>query len=248
MDIKNLLENEIKNRNYYEVSEENPDPILIARKYKDEKISLICSLFAYGKASLIVKFLKKINFKILEESDEEIRKYFKDYKYRFQTNEDIVQFFITLKRVDNLEELFLKGYQKENFVIDGIDSILEEFYKINSYDSKGYRFLIGNRYKGKTKGSSPYKRWNMFLRWMVRNDNIDFGLWKNVKKSDLIIPLDTHTFNVSHKLDLLSRKTYDLESAILLTNKLKEFDENDPVKYDFAIYRLGQNNEIVFIK
>ncbi len=248
MDIKNLLENEVKNRTYYEVSEENPDPILIAQKYKDEKISLICSLFAYGKASLIVKFLKKIDFDILNETDEEIIKYFKDFKYRFQTNEDIAQFFITLKRVDSLEELFLKGYQKENFVIDGIDSILEEFYKINFYDLKGYRFLIGNRYKGKTKGSSPYKRWNMFLRWMVRNDNIDFGLWKNVKKSDLIIPLDTHTFNVSHKLDLLSRKTYDLESAILLTNKLKEFDENDPVKYDFAIYRLGQNNDIVSIK
>jgi uncharacterized protein (TIGR02757 family) len=244
MDIKNLLENEVKNKSYYEVSEKNPDPILIAREYKDEKISLICSLFAYGKASLIVKFLKKINFEILNESNEKIKKYFKNFKYRFQTNEDIAEFFITLKRIENLEELFLKGYKKENFVIDGIDKVLEEFYKVNSYDSKGYRFLIGNRYKGKTKGSSPYKRWNMFLRWMVRKDNIDFGLWKNVKKSDLIIPLDTHTFNVSKKLGLLNRKTYDLESAILLTNKLKEFDRNDPVKYDFAIYRLGQNNEL----
>jgi len=244
MNIKNLLENEIKNKKYYEVSAENPDPILVAQKYKDEKISLICSLFAYGKASLIVKFLKKIDFDILKESDKEIKKYFKGYKYRFQTNLDIAEFFITLKRVDNLEELFLKGYKKKNFVIDGIDTILEEFYKINSFSSKGYRFLIGNRYKGKTKGSSPYKRWNMFLRWMVRSDNIDFGLWKNIKKSDLIIPLDTHTFNVSHKLGLLNRKTYDLESAILLTNRLKVFDENDPVKYDFSIYRLGQNENL----
>jgi len=244
MNIKNLLEKEIKNKNYYEVSEENPDPILIARKYKDEKTALICSLFAYGKATLIVKFLKTIDFDILKENDEEIKKYFKNYKYRFQTSEDIAQFFITLKRVDSLEELFLKGYKKENFVIDGIDSVLEEFYKINSYTSQGYKFLIGNRYKGKTKGSSPYKRWNMFLRWMVRDDEIDFGLWKNVDKKDLIIPLDTHTFNVSHKLGLLNRKTYDLESAILLTNKLKEFDESDPVKYDFAIYRLGQNENL----
>jgi len=244
MNIKNLLENEIKNKKYYEVSAENPDPILVAQKYKDEKISLICSLFAYGKASLIVKFLKKIDFDILKESDKEIKKYFKEYKYRFQTNLDIAEFFITLKRVDSLEELFLKGYKKKNFVIDGIDTILEEFYKINSFSSKGYRFLIGNRYKGKTKGSSPYKRWNMFLRWMVRSDNIDFGLWKNIKKSDLIIPLDTHTFNVSHKLGLLNRKTYDLESAILLTNRLKVFDENDPVKYDFSIYRLGQNENL----
>ena len=75
---------------------------------------------------------------------------------------------------------------------------------------------------------------------MVRDDNLDMGLWKNVDKKDLILPLDTHTFKVSQKLGLLTRKTYDLKSAILITEKLKEFDENDPIKYDFAIYRLGQ--------
>ena len=243
MDIKNLLEKEIKSKNYYEVSENNPDPILIAQKYKDEKISLICSLFAYGKANLIVKFLNSIDFNILNETEKEILKYI-NYYYRFQNVEDVRQFFITIKRVENLENIFLKGYKKDNFVIDGIDEIIKEFYKINSYNSKGYRFLIGNRYKGKTKGSSPYKRWNMFLRWMVRDSDIDFGLWQNVDKKDLIIPLDTHTFNVSRKLGLLKRKTYDLESAIQLTNRLKEFDKFDPVKYDFAIYRLGQNEKL----
>jgi uncharacterized protein (TIGR02757 family) len=70
------------------------------------------------------------------------------------------------------------------------------------------------------------------------------GLWEGVKKSDLIIPLDTHTFNVSKKLGLLSRKTYDLESAVLVTQKLKEFDNNDPLKYDFALYRIGQEKII----
>ena len=243
MDIKNLLEKEIKSKNYYEVSENNPDPILIAQKYKDEKISLICSLFAYGKANLIVKFLNTIDFNILNETEKEILKYI-NYYYRFQNVEDVRQFFITIKRVENLENIFLKGYKKDNFVIDGIDEIIKEFYKINSYNSKGYRFLIGNRYKGKTKGSSPYKRWNMFLRWMVRDSDIDFGLWQNVDKKDLIIPLDTHTFNVSRKLGLLNRKTYDLESAIQLTDRLKEFDRFDPVKYDFAIYRLGQNEKL----
>ena len=243
MDIKNLLEKEIKSKNYYEVSENSPDPILIAQKYKDEKISIICSLFAYGKASLIVKFLKSIEFQILNETEKEIVKYINHY-YRFQSIEDVKQFFITLKRVENVENIFLRGYKKDNFVIDGIDEIIKEFHKINSYNSKGYSFLIGNRYKGKTKGSSPYKRWNMFLRWMVRDGDIDFGLWQNVDKKDLIIPLDTHTFNVSRKLGLLNRKTYDLESAIQLTDRLKEFDRFDPVKYDFAIYRLGQNEKL----
>ena len=246
MDIKNLLEKEIINKSYYDVNEQNLDPILIAQEKKDEYISLVCALFAYGNVKAIIKFLRSIDFDILDESENEINKYFSNHYYRFQSIEDVKQFFITLKRLKeySLEEIFLHGYQKENFVIDGIDEILKIINEINSYTSKGYRFLIGNRYKGKTKGSSPYKRWNMYLRWMVRDDSIDFGLWKNVDKKDLIIPLDTHTFNVSHKLGLLSRKTYDLESAILLTNKLKEFDKNDPVKYDFAIYRLGQNENL----
>jgi uncharacterized protein (TIGR02757 family) len=70
------------------------------------------------------------------------------------------------------------------------------------------------------------------------------GLWKNIDKKDLIIPLDTHTFKISQKLGLLTRKTYDLKSAILITDKLKEFDIDDPIKYDFALYRIGQEGII----
>jgi len=246
MDLEKLYK-EIKNKSYYKVSEDNPDPILIAREKKDEYISLVCALFAYGNAKAIVKFLKSIDFDILDENEEEIKKYFINHYYRFQNKDDVREFFITLKRLKNensLENIFFKGYSKNNFVIDGIDEVIKTIYNLNNYSSKGYSFLIGNRYKGKTKGSSPYKRWNMYLRWMIRDDEVDFGLWKKVNKSDLIIPLDTHTFNVSHKLGLLTRKTYDLESAILLTNKLKEFDKIDPVKYDFVIYRLGQNENL----
>jgi uncharacterized protein (TIGR02757 family) len=124
--------------------------------------------------------------------------------------------------------------------MEGIDTILEEFHKVNKFNSYGYNFLISKRFPNKTKGIAPYKRWNMFLRWMVRKDEIDFGLWKQVETKDLIIPLDTHTFNISKKFGLLNRDVYDLESAILLTKKLKQFDSNDPVKYDFVIYRIGQ--------
>jgi uncharacterized protein (TIGR02757 family) len=92
----------------------------------------------------------------------------------------------------------------------------------------------------KEVSNSPYKRWNMFLRWMVRKDHLDMGLWEKVDKKDLILPLDTHTFHISQKLGLLSRKTYDLKSALLVTQKLKEFDKEDPIKYDFALYRIGQ--------
>ena len=80
----------------------------------------------------------------------------------------------------------------------------------------------------------------MYLRWMVRDDNIDLGLWKNIDKKDLILPLDTHTFRISQKFGLLKNKNYNLKSALEISKKLKEFDSIDPVKYDFAIYRLGQ--------
>ena len=80
----------------------------------------------------------------------------------------------------------------------------------------------------------------MFLRWMVRSDELDLGLWNGVNKKDLILPLDTHTFKVSQKLGLLNRKTYDLKSALEITSALKKFDINDPIKYDFALYRIGQ--------
>ena len=124
--------------------------------------------------------------------------------------------------------------------IDGIRELIVAITDIHSYKSDGYKFLIGKPPPQNKITISPYKRWNMYLRWMVRKDNLDMGLWKNVNKSDLILPLDTHTFKVSQKLGLLQRKTYDLKSAILITKRLKEFDEKDPIKYDFALYRLGQ--------
>ena len=77
----------------------------------------------------------------------------------------------------------------------------------------------------------------MFLRWMVRYDHLDMGLWKNVDKKDLILPLDTHTFKVGFKLGLLKRKTYDLQSAIEITQTLRTFDLNDPMKYDLLFER-----------
>jgi uncharacterized protein (TIGR02757 family) len=84
----------------------------------------------------------------------------------------------------------------------------------------------------------------MFLRWMVRSDEIDLGLWSKIDKKDLLMPLDTHTFKVSQKLGLLKRKTYDMKAVLELTETLKGFDSLDPIKYDFALYRLGQEKII----
>lgn len=241
--IKEKLDLEVSKRNQIgEVSEDKLDPILVAHRYKDPTISLICALFAYGNVKQIVKFLDSLDFSLLSASDAKIKKVLTSHYYRFQKSEDVIALFIVLKRLNEkttLESVFKSGYEKNKSVIDGINSIIEILISLYPHTSQGYNFLIG-KITTKTKGAGALKRWMMFLRWMVRDDNIDMGLWSKEYKADLIMPLDTHTFNVSKKLGLLSRKTYDLQAAIELTLALKEFDKNDPLKYDFAIYRLGQ--------
>lgn len=245
--IKKLLDAEVLKRNKSdEVSAEKLDPILVAKRYNDPTISLICALFAYGNVKQIVKFLDSLDFSLLKKSDEEITKALKNHYYRFQKGEDIIALFIALKRLNKkttLEDVFHQGYMKNNSVIDGVHRLIQTIKDLYPHSSQGYNFLI-SKVTTKTKGAGALKRWMMFLRWMVRSDNIDMGLWSDIYKKDLILPLDTHTFNVSKKLGLLSRKTYDLESAILITKALISFDEEDPMKYDFAIYRLGQEKII----
>ncbi len=248
INIKQLLDAEVEKRNCEgEVCEERLDPIMVAHKYKDPTISLICALFAYGNVKQIVKFLNSLDFSLLAKSDDEIREALKNHYYRFQKSEDVAALFITLKRLNEkttLEEVFKGGYLKNRSVIEGINSIIKTLQEIYPHATMGYNFLI-SQVTLKTKGAGALKRWMMYLRWMVRCDNIDMGLWSGVDKSDLIIPLDTHTFNVSKKLGLLERKSYDLEAALELTNKLKEFDRQDPLKYDFALYRIGQEKLLV---
>ena len=252
--IKQLLDKELKYRDtIVELSYDKPDPLMVAKKYQDEYISLICALFAYGNAHQIVKFLDSLDFDLLDQSEDKIKKGLTKYYYRFQNSSDIIAIFIAVRRLKkelSLEKIFKIGYDKNSDVLEGIESIITHILNIYDYKSNGYKFLVGKELKKdknnqiKLIGNSPYKRYNMFLRWMVRYDNLDMGLWKYIDKKDLILPLDTHTFQVSQKLGLLTRKTYDLKSAILITEKLKEFDKNDPIKYDFAIYRLGQEKII----
>ncbi len=89
--------------------------------------------------------------------------------------------------------------------------------------------------------NSTCKRLNMFLRWMVRKDDkgVDFGIWKKIKASELICPLDVHVARVSRKLELIKRTQTDWQTALELTENLKNFDKADPVKYDFALFSLG---------
>jgi uncharacterized protein (TIGR02757 family) len=126
--------------------------------------------------------------------------------------------------------------------MDGLCSLITFLYDINTYRSRGYQFLLGKI--PQKNNHSPYKRWHMYLRWMVRKDCLDLGLWKHVRTQDLLMPLDTHTFRIGKKLGLITRSTYDFKAVLELTQACQKFDKNDPVKFDFALYRLGQEKRI----
>lgn len=242
-DVKLLLEREAEKRNdRAELSGQKPDPLMIASRYRNETIALICALFAYGNAHHIVRFLENLDFSLLEQNEEVIKASLHSHYYRFQSSADIQALFISLKRLrkkhGSIESLFMQGYLRQRRVMDGLERILSVLYEINPYRSRGYQFLLGTI--PSSNPVSPYKRWLMYFRWMVRCDALDLGLWKDVDTKDLLMPLDTHTFRLGKKLGLIKRQTYDFKAVLECTEALKKLDPTDPIKFDFALYRLGQ--------
>ncbi|PAF52813.1 TIGR02757 family protein [Helicobacter sp. 13S00477-4] len=254
--LKELLDKYYRLKNTpSELTQDKPDPLIVLKDYQNdesfEAIALICALLSYGNAKQIVLTLKKLDFSLLKTSLDSIKKA-KFPSYRFQKACDIQNLFIIIYHITqttSLKDIILKHYKKENNIIAGIYGIIEHIKEsmqslIPQSKSYGLDFLIGKS-ASNPKGASALKRWNMYLRWMVRKDCLDFGYWaKDIDTSHLILPLDTHTFKVCQKLGLLKRKTYDLQSAILATQSLKIFDPKDPIKYDFALYRLGQEKTL----
>ena len=245
--IKKRLDAEVLKRNSDdELDASRPDPIIPAKIHNDEYIALICAMFGYGRADAIVKFLFTLDFSLLDADETQIKKALQTHYYRFQSSADVQAIFIALsrlKKVTTLEAVFYKAYRSEDSVIAGINALIVAIEASYDYESRGYRFLLSS-VSHKTKGVGALKRWMMYLRWMIRHDHIDMGLWSDAAKKDLLMPLDTHTFKVSQKLGLLKRKQYDLQAAIELTETLRKFDKDDPIKYDFALYRLGQEQQV----
>lgn len=240
--IQEYLEKQVAARNCdSELCEERPDPLMIARLYRDPHHALTCALFAYGNVKAIIAFIASLDIGLQKLSEDELRFEVKNKYYRFQKSEDVVQWFLTLQKLiamGGAESVFMQGYRTGG-VIEGLSELIDTLYTLNPYRSQGYEFLIGKPIQSIAKASAM-KRWMMYLRWMVRKDELDMGLWKSMKPSDLIMPLDTHTFNVSRRLGLLERKQCDLRAAMELTETLRQFDPLDPLKYDFALYRIGQ--------
>lgn len=146
------------------------------------------------------------------------------------------------EKLSNLNTIPNSNLMPNFDIIHGVNTLMRQIYALNSYRSFGYEFFFGKVFE--REPISAYKRYNMWLRWMVRKSDIDLGLFDKISPSALILPLDTHTHKVSLKIGLCSRKSYDYKAAFEITQNLRQFDPQDPIKYDFAIYRLGQSGEI----
>jgi uncharacterized protein (TIGR02757 family) len=245
---KALLDGEAARRNDPgELSPDRPDPLLVASRYREERIALICALFAYGNAKRIVRFLESLDFDLLDADEVRIRRELQEHRYRFQNPEDVAALFIALRRIgreESLERIVRRGYGRRGEIRDGLWELITALRNASGRKSRGFRFLVGE-VPPDPERCGPYKRYMMFFRWMVRRDALDLGLWSGIDTADLIVPLDTHTHRVGLRLGLLTRTSYDMKAALELTATLRRFDPADPVRYDFALYRLGQEGRIV---
>lgn len=225
------------------------DPIQIPHRYKDKEdieiVAFISALFAYGSRKVFIPKLDELFSKMGKSPLEYIKNgefsNLKSFNYRFAKENDVVEILKVLSKLYNSNEtiqtLFRYGYEQKSD-IKGMLQVVTDYFYLNSTDNvgEGFYFMLAN-----PKNNGAMKRLNMFLRWLVRKPPVDFGLWDFISTSELLIPLDTHVAKISREMNLLTRKSNDFKAVLELTDKLKQFDANDPTKYDFAIYAKGIN-------
>ena len=243
-ELKDLLEHKFNLYNSTNFIIEDPIsiPHLYNQKEDIEIISFLISIISWGNRKSIIKSGNKLT-EILGSSPIDFIMRFKerdlkkiDFVHRTFNKFDLIYFLKSLKNIyknhDGLENVFSKNLNDE-FMYNNISNFRKIFFSLNH--EKRTEKHISN-----PKKNSACKRINMFLRWMVRNDGVvDFGIWKKIKPSMLSCPLDVHTGNIGRKLNLISRKQNDLKTVLELDQKLRLFDKNDPVKYDYALFGMG---------
>lgn len=224
------------------------DPISIPHQYvlkEDIEIAgFLAATIAWGNRTMIIKnSLKLMNLMgnspydfIMSHNERHLNR-FDGFVHRTFNQVDLVYFIKALKNIyldkGGLEAVFSKGVT-EYSTQPAIHEFKREFFSLPHPDR------TTKHVSDPTKGSAA-KRINMFLRWMIRNDDrgVDFGLWKSISSSQLSCPLDVHSGNVARKLGLISRKQNDSKALEELDINLRQMDKNDPVKYDFALFGLG---------
>lgn len=230
----------------------HPDPLEFLYSYDDlhdrEIVALVASSLAYGNVSQILKavsvVLKRLDspYEFLSKASPDLLfKRFIDFKYRFTTGEELARMLfgvkLTVERYGSLGACFLHAFRDDH---DNVVPALSFFVKeLSRVFDKRPRSLLPSPDSG-----SACKRLNLFLRWMVRRDEVDPGGWDDVPKSKLIIPLDVHMHRISLGLRLTNRKQASLRTAIEITSAFKIIEPEDPVRYDFALARLGIRKDL----
>jgi uncharacterized protein (TIGR02757 family) len=225
------------------------DPIQVPRQYSDardmEIAAFLTATLAWGKKTTIISSARKLLSQMPGGPYDFIMS---------AREEDLERFFPFVHRTFNGLDCiyFLKSLQHLYLHHGGLREVFETSYKNMgdlNFSLKRFRTLFfehtdpgrTSKHVADVSRGASAKRLNMFLRWMVRDDTrgVDFGLWKEIPPRALYLPLDVHTGNVARKLGLLKRKQNDWEAVEEVTSRLREFDPEDPVSYDFALFGLG---------
>jgi uncharacterized protein (TIGR02757 family) len=238
----------------YGVQHLDPDPLVVVREYSDprdqEIVGLIAATLAFGGVRQIMKSLRSVLSRMDDsphtfvygfDPSRDARR-FDGWKHRFIVGDDIASLVwavrIILEKHGSLGSLFIRGFDPAHRDIGpALTGFVETLRTVDSAPLTRGRFF--NHLLSSPRDGSACKRMNLFLRWMVRDSSPDFGLWSGVPTSHLLIPLDTHVARISRNIGLTTRVTVNWRMAQEVTNRLRELDPRDPVKYDYALCRLG---------
>ena len=251
--IRDVLEKLYKRYNRRELI--SPDPLQFLYRYSSpadmEIAAFLASALAYGRVEQIEKSLDNLlgrmsnsPYEFVVNFDKSKRKKLKDFKHRFTTGDDISDlltiFRTVMRRWGSIERYFALGYNPDDKnIIPALSKFCNSLLETHAAGHKG-QAASGLKYLlVSPDGGSACKRLNLFLRWMVRDDDVDIGLWKSINKAKLIVPVDIHMSRLCKILGLYDRRTVSLSAAIEITESFAEIEPADPVKYDFALSRIG---------
>lgn len=230
----------------------NPDPLFFLYDYdniRDREITgLIASSLAYGRVAQIMKSVKRV----LENLTPEPAKFLMntdsfnivpdDFKHRFTTSQDINNLLMNIahiiRKYDSIENFLSECLNSsDNNLLDALNIFSR---RLSTGKAEGSFSLVTAPEDG-----SACKRLFLFLKWLVRHDDVDPGGWNVIRPCDLVVPTDTHMHKISIQLGLTDRKNADLKTALEITNGFKKICPEDPAKYDFVLTRFGIRNSLV---
>jgi uncharacterized protein (TIGR02757 family) len=231
----------------------NPDPLVFLYDYEDlrdrEIAGLIASSLAYGRvrqimasvASALAPMGASPFLFLMENTEEDLDGIYRHFRHRFTSGRELV-FLLrgargAIQAHGSLHACFCKGLGPEDeTVLTALSAYVAALHPCTGACRKGF---LPSPDEG-----SACKRWHLFLRWMVRQDEVDPGGWTGVPTSKLVVPLDTHMHRIGLELGLTRRRQADQEAALEMTRAFREIAPEDPVRYDFVLTRLGIRKDV----